>query len=215
MTLALRNTTTPFAKRGGCVVVLDHVVKNKDNRNGYAIGAGAKKRPIRGAYLQASKVSELAPGKVGRIRLAIEKDTHGSLRRAGDGKTAGVFVLDATDPEHISWRVETGNAAGDAGYFRPTHLMERVSRWIAERPGTHSRDRNHHRRQRKENGTRDGDRRARPGRFRHCRRGDRRHPTAAALLPPDAIHRSRIPHPATPVPTRSQPGPGTGATYPK
>jgi hypothetical protein len=139
VTMALRAVTGPLLRSGACVVTVDHVVKNRDAGGGYAVGAGAKKRPIRGSYLRAAKITEVVPGKVGKVRLHIEKDTTGSLRRAGDGKHAGVFTLDATDPDRITWHIDLG-ASGEGGdYFRPTALMERVSRWMADRPGTHSR----------------------------------------------------------------------------
>ena len=142
VTRAMRMMTGPLLAAGACIIAVDHVTKNPENRGGYAIGAGAKKRAVRGAYLRAEKVAELVPGQVGRIRLHIEKDTAGTLRAASSGaKVAGLFTLDATDPEALTWTLDAGDAttADSGGSFRPTVLMERVSRWLETHPGEHSR----------------------------------------------------------------------------
>lgn len=139
VTYALRLLTTTLLAIGACIIVIDHVTKSTETRsNGYAIGAGAKKRAVRGAYLSVRKLSEVVPGKVGKVAITIVKDSPGTLRAAStNGKDAGVFILDATNPEALTWRIETGGA--NVGVFRPTTLMERVSRWLEAHPGAHSR----------------------------------------------------------------------------
>ena len=127
VTHGLRLLTADLLRVGAAIITVDHVPKSAEGKgNGYAIGAGAKKRATRGAYLRAHKVAEIVPGKVGRIRLSIEKDSAGSLRAvSGDGKDAGVFILDATDPDALAWRIESGETT--TGHKRLTGFMERVS----------------------------------------------------------------------------------------
>ena len=150
VTSVLRALTVPLLAAGACIIAIDHQTKSPINRGGYAIGAGAKKRAVRGSYLRAEKVAEIVPGQVGRIRLHIEKDSGGTLRAASlGGKVAGLFTLNATDPAALVWDLDAGGppaaagvpgVAGVAGVaFRPTHLMQRVSEWLEEHPGSHAR----------------------------------------------------------------------------
>lgn len=136
ITAALRTVATPPALAGACVITVDHLPKSADARaTGYAIGGTAKKRAIGGAYIYAETKVPPAPGDVGRVMLRIEKDRLGELRKTCTGKYIGDFVLDSTREHITSATVGPSGALTDEGVFRPTHLMETVSRLIEDAPG--------------------------------------------------------------------------------
>ena len=134
MTTAMRLVCTRPAQAGSCVITIDHLPKGADARaTGYAIGSIAKKRMIRGAYLRAEARQQPAPGKVGRITLRIEKDTAGELRKTSGGGYAGTFTLNSTQPHVTTWTIGADETPkNDDGTFRPTGLMERVSRFVED-----------------------------------------------------------------------------------
>lgn len=134
MTTALRRTCTKPTTTGVCVITIDHLPKSTEAREtGYAIGSIAKKRMIRGVYLRADARLQPAPDQIGKITLRIIKDTAGEVRRTSAGGYAGTFTLDSTQPGVTTWDIGREDAAiGSDGQFRPTHLMEAVSRYIED-----------------------------------------------------------------------------------
>lgn len=134
MTTAMRLVCSRPAQAGSCVITIDHLPKGTDARaTGYAIGSIAKKRMIRGTYLRAEARQQPAPGHVGRITLRIEKDTAGELRKSSGGGYAGTFTLDSTQTHFTTWTIgHDDQPKNDDGTFRPTVLMEKISRFIEE-----------------------------------------------------------------------------------
>ena len=131
---ALRTIATALANTGACVVTIDHLPKGQEARgSGFAIGGTAKKRAIDGAYIHADAKIAPAPGAIGRITLRIEKDRLGRLRAACTGKYIGTFVMDSTRPEYgVVTSIEQDSPVNREGVFRPTGLMESVSRFVEE-----------------------------------------------------------------------------------
>lgn len=134
---ALREICTRPADAGSCVITIDHLPKGADARStGFAIGTVAKKRMIRGAYLRAEASIQPAPGQKGLITLRIEKDTAGELRKSSGGGYAGTFTIDSTHSETdgiTTWHIGREETPKNAdGSFRPTQLMEAVSRYVEE-----------------------------------------------------------------------------------
>lgn len=114
-----------LARNGSAVLGLDHRAKNKDDRGLWAIGSQRKLAAIDGAaYVADVKV---APTKTadGHVRLICAKDRHGTHQR--DHMVADVHIrnLDGGVRLHL---------AAPATTFRPTVLMERVSRFLEETP---------------------------------------------------------------------------------
>lgn len=142
ITSALRLVCTPPAKAGSCVITIDHLPKSTEARStGYAIGGTAKKRIMRGSYIRVEARTQPAPGQIGRMSLRIEKDTLGELRKNTPGGFAGTFVLDSTKPGITSWQVTLEDSPVTAdGKFRPTHLMELVSRYVEDNDGASKND---------------------------------------------------------------------------
>jgi len=135
VTAVIRRLLLPAARTGSCVIGIDHLPKNIDARqSGYAIGGSAKKRAIGGSYVMAEVVTgkQPAPGQVGEVRLTVEKDRPGELRRASKGKTVGRFVIDSTDPSgRITWTIAPV-VVGSDGKELPGRTMERISRWVED-----------------------------------------------------------------------------------
>ena len=117
----------PLAAAGLAVLMVDHVTKSKEADSKYAMGAQHKRAAITGAAFRVDVIKTLAPGRVGSLKITISKDRHGTLRGLHPTQ-AGVFYLDSSDPEQPRARVEAPQSA-DAP-FRPTNLMEKVSRYI-------------------------------------------------------------------------------------
>jgi hypothetical protein len=145
ITNAMRFLCTRPADTGSCVITIDHLPKNTEARStGYAIGSIAKKRMIRGAYIRAEARLQPAPGQKGLITLRIEKDTAGELRRHSGGGYAGTFTLDSRYPGDqlpdqpqghgsVTWSLGRDEAPKNTdGTFRPTQLMEKISRFVEE-----------------------------------------------------------------------------------
>lgn len=107
-----RETLLPLARLGAAVLVLDHVTK-EEGRGGYAIGAGAKKAAMDGAYYGVASVEPFVPGVGGAAALTVLKDRHGGVRAAspaGKSPTAAVFRLDSRAGAS-SWEFHPGRSA--------------------------------------------------------------------------------------------------------
>jgi len=134
VTAAIRATAVPLADTGSCVITIDHLPKSTEARTtGYAIGSIAKKRMMRGSYLRVDAITQPAPGQTGRIALRIEKDTAGKLRQNSHSGYAGTFTLNSTQPGITTWQIELETTPTNPdGTMRPTHLMEKISRFIED-----------------------------------------------------------------------------------
>lgn len=135
LTKAIRRIIKPLAHTiGACVITIDHLPKGQEARaSGYAIGGIAKKRAVDGSYFLCEAIAPPAPGKLGKIRLTVEKDRHGHVRGSSAGRTAGLYILDSTAPGHIKWHVEVP-ATDSEGKTMPTGCMESVSRYLEAQP---------------------------------------------------------------------------------
>ncbi|MFC7494527.1 MULTISPECIES: hypothetical protein [unclassified Nocardioides] len=86
---------------GPAIVELDHVVKSRDDRNGWTIGTQHKKAGIKGAMYIVESVDQFGKGKHGRSRLFLAKDSPGGVEWVSYGKDRRRYVgdlhCDATD----------------------------------------------------------------------------------------------------------------------
>ncbi|MCA1571976.1 MAG: AAA family ATPase [Chloroflexi bacterium] len=115
-----------------CVVVIDHLVKNKDEQGRYARGSGAKLAGIDGASFKLEVVKPFGRGLSGLARLVITKDRHGWIRRVAAGGTLIAEFHGISDPTtgRLTVELRPSTAVDDQGHFRPTVLMEKVSRFL-------------------------------------------------------------------------------------
>ena len=117
----------PFFDRGVTSLLLDHVVKNADNRNGFPIGS-ERKQGIVQVHIGFEAVARLSRGGHGLYKLRVHKDRSGWLRRP----TWGELELRSDPATHAiasEFRPTTEDPETPAE-FRPTVLMERVSRYL-------------------------------------------------------------------------------------
>ena len=129
-----------IADHGPAVVLIDHVVKDKEKQGRFAIGAQHKLAGIDGAAYTVETIQPFARGKRGVAKIHIAKDRPGYVREQAFGKVIAEFALDGSlndvtviaelnPPGRISGRDTTG------GTFEPTHVMEKLSTFVAANPG--------------------------------------------------------------------------------
>ena len=97
----------PALKRGVATLVTDHVVKDKENRGRYGIGAQHKLAGLTGVMFLMEVTSTWGRGSKGRSRVLVSKDRNGGLRPHGKHHGANVthigdLVGDATSGEMTS-----------------------------------------------------------------------------------------------------------------
>jgi hypothetical protein len=147
MTRLIRTFIRRLAQRTGAAVVqVDHVTKDADSRGRFAIGAGAKMNALDGSAFVVEVKEPLGVGMRGIVVMRVAKDRPGRVRpqcgkwRASDRtQEAARVVIDSTVENVITVTVESpsadsanDSASGEAKTerFRPTVLMERVSRFV-------------------------------------------------------------------------------------
>jgi len=137
----LKEVPGKLAQRTGAAVVLvDHVTKNGETRGRFAIGAQAKLSGLTGAAYLAEVIDNLGRGCKGVVQLRIAKDRPGAVRehcgefrKADRTQVAAVITIDSTTsrPE-VTIAGPSGERRATGDEFRPTTLMERVSRFVGE-----------------------------------------------------------------------------------
>jgi hypothetical protein len=123
----------PLANAGAAVLEIDHVTKSKDSRGRYQIGGQHKLAGIDASY-SAEVMNTPSRTSEGLIKLKVQKDRHGNVRPHQDAAhiIALVRITPQDDGERVTVTLEPPDGTGAAGEFRPTHLMERVSRYLEE-----------------------------------------------------------------------------------
>ena len=114
----------PIRKLGIATVLTDNVVKAREARGAWAIGSERKKSKAE-VHLGMKTLEPLVRGGRGRAKIDVHKDRPGHLERP----SPGILVLENT-PTGIAWRIEPDESRGAEGEFRPTNLMEKVSRLL-------------------------------------------------------------------------------------
>lgn len=121
----------PLARTGAAVALLDHVTKDREARGRYAIGAQHKLAGVDVAY-RLAVVEPFGRGKEGLVRLTVAKDRPGHVRQhATAGRIADVRLRSHGDGS-VTVALEPPDSAPA---FRPTVLMERLSRAVEQQPG--------------------------------------------------------------------------------
>ncbi len=115
-----------FWKAGIATIVLDHVTKNVEARGNYAIGS---ERKVGGTdvHLGFEVVHPIKRGGHGLYKIMTHKDRGGCLKR---GKLAEFELTSDPDSHQIEWAFKAPVEADEEHSFRPTHLMEKVSRYV-------------------------------------------------------------------------------------
>jgi AAA domain len=126
----------PIGETGAAVLLIDHVVKAKETRGRYALGAQHKLAGIAVAY-STDSIRPPSRTNAGVIKLKVEKDRHGHVRSHSQ---AGVIALAHITPEDNGEHVAVTLEPPDTTFttedeWRPTNLMEKVSKLVESDPG--------------------------------------------------------------------------------
>jgi hypothetical protein len=134
--LARRLTRLPGSP---AVVLLDHIPKANDAPQLYSIGSQRKRAAINGASYRIDTLREPAQERDGKWKLTVAKDRIGN--RAKGTTAAIVDVTSTADRIELYFHLTDAQEAEAKGErFRPTVLMERVSRYLEEHPGASGRN---------------------------------------------------------------------------
>lgn len=122
-----RRYTFPFWRAGIATILIDHVVKDSEARGRYAIGS-ERKLGIVDVSLGFDTITPISRGTNGLYKITTNKDRGAWLKR---GKLADVELVSDPDTHQLTWTIRTPEPPPvdphERGYFRPTHLMEKVS----------------------------------------------------------------------------------------
>lgn len=122
------------------VILVDHVTKDADSRGRFAVGGQAKLNALDGAAYTIEVVDALGRGLAGTIVMKVAKDRPGGVRphagRFGRDRTqeAARVTIDSTAGAGIVVTVGPPESKVDdePKPFRPTGLMERISRRLED-----------------------------------------------------------------------------------
>jgi hypothetical protein len=123
---AFYRLVAPLKRLGVANVLTDNVVKSREARDGWAIGS-ERKRSKAEVQLEMRGLSALTRGGAGRSKITVRKDRPGYLQRP----SPGVLVIESGPV--FAWRIDPDDSRDEQGEFRPTALMEKVSRFLEHR----------------------------------------------------------------------------------
>jgi hypothetical protein len=131
-TLFTTKLLRPLARTGACVITVDHVPKNVDQRGKGGIGAQAKRAMLDGTSLLVEVVEPFGKGQSGELRLTVDKDRNGHVRGASaGGRYAGKAHLDSVgDQVRIHITGPDLRTPEERAQWQPTGVMEKVSRLL-------------------------------------------------------------------------------------
>lgn len=123
-----------FARQGAAVLLIDHVTKSAESRNGYAIGSERKKSGIDGAMYTVETITPFGRGKTGIVKLSVVKDRPGHVRAhtTTNNVIATVKLTSSFDGSVVT--TITAPRESVSGPFKPIGIMERMSEILAQSP---------------------------------------------------------------------------------
>ena len=125
------------ALAGAAVLLIDHVVKDKEARGRFAIGGQHKLAGVVASY-SVETITQPNRSQAGLLKIRVQKDRHGHVREhQGAGKVIALARIEPSqDGAVVAVRLDLpDDNASDDGEFRPTVLMERVSLALEAEPG--------------------------------------------------------------------------------
>lgn len=125
----------PFTEHGCAVLIVDHVVKDREGRGRYATGSAHKLNIVSGAAYVMELGAAPSRGSAGFSRISVVKDRVGEVRPNAVGKQIATLHVASNSDGCVSWRLETPSTADRDEAFRPTHLMREASRLLAAAEG--------------------------------------------------------------------------------
>lgn len=118
-----REVVGPFRSSGAAVVLIDHVPKAAEGRGKFAIGSQRKVGMV-DAHLSLETRREFGRGRTGIATIRTRRDRIGQLAHEAELRLAS----DA-ETGTVTYRLKVAQP-GEESSFRPTHLMQRVSRYV-------------------------------------------------------------------------------------
>lgn len=115
----------PLARTGAAVLMLDHVIKDTENRGRWARGTGAKLGAIDGASYQLKIRTPFSRTRSGKIELVVAKDRPGGVGAINE-IVASITVDPFDDGARVVISVDPQNLEQDRDDFKPTHLMGQI-----------------------------------------------------------------------------------------
>jgi hypothetical protein len=128
----------PLTVGGACVVVVDHLPKNKENRGKGGIGAQAKRAMMTGCAITVDVLDPFGRGMTGRLKLTVDKDRPGHVRAlCPDAKSLGTAILRSdSSTGSVTVSIEEADPISRADHDRghSTMLMETICEHLATQP---------------------------------------------------------------------------------
>jgi hypothetical protein len=119
-----------IARQGPAVLLTDHIPKDPNAPTSYAIGSQRKRAAINGASYRVDVIKAPSRNREGLLKIVTAKDRNGWQDQ---GRTACMVHITPTGTgTDVTLVTEAGG--DDDSPFRPTHLMESVSRWLELHP---------------------------------------------------------------------------------
>jgi len=128
----------PALNVGAATLATDHLVKDKENRGGYAIGAQHKLAGLNGVQFLLEQVNPFGRGLKGRSKVLVSKDRNGWLRQHGQPTDKpritylGDLVGDATSGEMeslIFWPPREEEPSEENGDI-PRHVLPHIPKIV-------------------------------------------------------------------------------------
>ncbi|MCE0488124.1 AAA family ATPase [Ornithinimicrobium sediminis] len=142
VTTWMRAVPKAVAERTSAAVVLvDHVVKNREAQGRFAIGAQAKLMALTGAGYRLHLRESFEPGTSGRIALEVVKDRPGQVRAASvavdrsNSRYAADAIVDSTSGSLSVVLVPPTGSERRARGEEPDHLKDRIRQAVTAQPG--------------------------------------------------------------------------------
>ena len=124
----------PLWQAGIATLVVDHVTKDKETRGKFTIGS-ERKLGQADVHLSCEALKTLSRGGTGIVKIHVHKDRPAYLQRP---VAALVDLASHPDTHAVTWTLREPTTADTTdGGFKPTRLMQAVSRWLEKHPGRH------------------------------------------------------------------------------
>lgn len=122
-----------IAQTGACVVMIDHIAKDKEKSGRYARGAGHKLSAVDGASYQIKIIHPFSRHKSGSVKLVVAKDRPGVFTT---GEIAAMININpAADGTIVRMEVTKAVQMTTGDSWKPTKIMEKLSLEIERSPG--------------------------------------------------------------------------------
>jgi len=118
----------PLRNAGAATISIDHVVKDTATRGKYASGS-QRKIGISDVHLGFEVITPFGRGRTGLAKIITHKDRPAELARP---KAAELELRSDPVTGAVTWTITPAGQTQAEAIFRPTNLMEKVSRYLEQ-----------------------------------------------------------------------------------